>query len=201
MFGAKKRAHHRAQEEMRRQNEINNFNNAQNQARQALEDQMRQAREREARFERQNQVLMGQLQEMTIQNKQSIADQQTFYQGQLDQTRAASDAQIASLNDLMVQQQAGFDQQRVGFDQQYSLLQEQKVASDAALAEQQRIATNLGNAYVPQAQQSALAPAMADTAPAAAVRKAKDNELSRLAIVNRPMAGNAAMPLAGLQIA
>lgn len=194
MFGAKKRAHHRAQEEMRRQNEINNFNNSQNQARQALEDQMRQAREREARFERQNQVLMGQLQEMTIQNKQSIADQQTFYQGQLDQTRAASDAQIASLNDLMVQQ-------KVGFDQQYGLLQEQKVASDAALAEQQRIATNLGNAYVPQAQQSALAPAMADTAPAAAVRKAKDNELSQLAIVNRPMAGNAAMPLAGLQIA
>ena len=194
MFGAKKRAHHRAQEEMRRQNEINNFNNSQNQARQALEDQMRQAREREARFERQNQVLMGQLQEMTIQNKQSIADQQTFYQGQLDQTRAASDAQIASLNDLMVQQ-------RAGFDQQYGLLQEQKLASDAAFAEQKRIATNLGNAYVPEAQQSALAPAMADTAPAAAVRKAKDNELSQLAIVNRPMAGNAAMPLAGLQIA
>ena len=194
MFGAKKRAHHRAQEEMRRQNEINNFNNSQNQARQALEDQMRQAREREARFERQNQVLMGQLQEMAIQNKQSITDQQTFYQGQLDQTRAASDAQVASLNDLMVQQKAGFDQQ-------YGLLQEQKLASDAAFAEQKRIATNLGNAYVPQAQQSALAPAMADTAPAAAVRKAKDNELSQLAIVNRPMAGNAAMPLAGLQIA
>ena len=194
MFGAAKRAHHRAQEEMRRQNEINNFNNSQNQARQALEDQMRQAREREAKFERQNQVLMAQLQEMTIQNKQAITDQQTFYQGQLDQTRAASDAQIASLNDLMVQQ-------KTGFDQQYGLLQEQKVASDAAFAEQQRIATNLGNAYVPQAQQSALAPAMADTAPAAAVRKAKDNELSQLAIVNRPMAGNAAMPLAGLQIA
>ena len=194
MFGAQKRAHHRAQEEMRRQNEINNFNNSQNQARQALEDQMRQAREREAKFERQNQVLMAQLQEMTIQNKQAITDQQTFYQGQLDQTRAASDAQIASLNDLMVQQQTGFDQQ-------YGLLQEQKVASDAAFAEQKRIATNLGNAYVPQAQQSALAPAMADTAPAAAVRKAKDNELSQLAIVNRPMAGNAAMPLAGLQIA
>lgn len=194
MFGAQKRAHHRAQEEMRRQNEINNFNNSQNQARQALEDQMRQAREREAKFERQNQVLMAQLQEMTIQNKQAITDQQTFYQGQLDQTRAASDAQIASLNDLMVQQ-------KTGFDQQYGLLQEQKVASDAAFAEQKRIATNLGNAYVPQAQQSALAPAMADTAPAAAVRKAKDNELSQLAIVNRPMAGNAAMPLAGLQIA
>ena len=194
MFGAQKRAHHRAQEEMRRQNEINNFNDSRNRASQALEDQMREAREREAKFERQNQVLLGQLQEMTIQNKQAIADQQAFYQGQLDQTRAASDAQIASLNDLMVQQ-------KTGFDQQYGLLQEQKVASDAAFAEQQRIATNLGNAYVPQAQQSALAPAMADTAPAAAVRKAKDNELSQLAIVNRPMAGNAAMPLAGLQIA
>ena len=196
MFGAKRRAHHRAQEEMRRQNEINNFNNSQNQARQALEDQQRQAREREARFERQNQVLMGQLQEMTIQNKQSIADQQTFYQGQLDQTRAASDAQIASLNDLMVQQ-------RAGFDQQYGLLQEQKLASDAAFAEQKRIATNLGNAYVPQAERAALSPVLASDAGniASTARKAKDNELSSLSIINRPMAGNAAMPLAGLQIA
>ena len=181
---------------MRRQNEINNFNNSQNQARQALEDQMRQAREREAKFEQQNQVLMGQLQEMTIQNKQAIADQQAFYQGQLDQTRAASDAQIASLNDLMVQQKAGFDQQ-------YGLLQEQKVASDAAFAEQQRIATNLGNAYVPQAERAALSPVLASDAGniASTARKAKDNELSSLSIINRPMAGNAAMPLAGLQIA
>ena len=196
MFGAEKRAHHRAQEEMRRQNEINNFNNSQNQARQALEDQMRQAREREAKFEQQNQVLMAQLQEMTIQNKQAIADQQAFYQGQLDQTRAASEAQVASLNDLMVQQKAGFDQQ-------YGLLQEQKLASDAAFAEQQRIATNLGNAYVPQAEQSALAPVLASDAGnvAGTARKAKNNELSQLSIINRPMAGNAAMPLAGLQIA
>ena len=196
MFGAKKRAHHRAQEEMRRQNEINNFNNSQNAARQALEDQMQQAREREAKFERQNQVLLGQLQEMTIQNKQAIADQQAFYQGQLDQTRAASDAQVASLNDLMVQQKAGFDQQ-------YGLLQEQKVASDAAFAEQQRIATNLGNAYVPQAERAALSPVLASDAGniASTARKAKDNELSSLSIINRPMAGNAAMPLAGLQIA
>jgi hypothetical protein len=187
MFGAAKRAHHRAQEEMRRQNEINNFNSSQARAQQALEDQMRQAREREARFEQQNQVLMAQLQEMTIQNKQAIADQQAFYDGQLTATREASEAQIASLNDLMVQQRTGFETQLA--------------ASQAAYDEQKRIATNLGNAYVPEAQQSALAPAMADTAPAAAVRKAKDNELSQLAIVNRPMAGNAAMPLAGLQIA
>ena len=172
---------------MRRQNEINNFNNSQARAQQALEDQMRQAREREARFEQQNQVLMTQLQEMTIQNKQAIADQQAFYDGQLTATREASEAQIASLNDLMVQQRTGFETQLA--------------ASQAAYDEQKRIATNLGNAYVPEAQQSALAPAMADTAPAAAVRKAKDNELSQLAIVNRPMAGNAAMPLAGLQIA
>ena len=196
MFGAAKRAHHRAQEEMRRQNEINNFNDSRNRASQALEDQMRQAREREAKFERQNQVLMAQLQEMTIQNKQAIADQQAFYQGQLDQTRAASDAQVASLNDLMVQQKAGFDQQ-------YGLLQEQKVASDAAFAEQQRIATNLGNAYVPQAERAALSPVLASDAGniASTARKAKDNELSSLSIINRPMAGNAAMPLAGLQIA
>ena len=196
MFGAQKRAHHRAQEEMRRQNEINNFHDTRNRASQAPEDQMRQAREREAKFEQQNQVLLAQLQEMTIQNKQAITDQQTFYQGQLDQTRAASDAQIASLNDLMVQQ-------KTGFDQQYGLLQEQKVASDAAFAEQQRIATNLGNAYVPQAERAALAPVLASDAGniASTARKAKDNELSSLSIINRPMAGNAAMPLAGLQIA
>ena len=48
MFGAQKRAHHRAQEEMRRQNEFNNFNDSRNRASQALEDQMREARERES---------------------------------------------------------------------------------------------------------------------------------------------------------
>ena len=200
MFGAAKRAHHRAQEEMRRQNEINNFNNSQRQAQQALEDQMRQAREREAKFEQQNRVLMQQLQEMTIQNKEAIASQQAFYDQQLADTRAASDAQIASLNDLMIQQKAGFDQQ-------YGLLQEQKLASDAAFAEQQRIARNIGNAYVPEAQASAQSPVLANEEMnvASTARKAKNNELSQLSIVSRPATGGGAAglggQLAGLQIA
>ena len=199
MFGAAKRAHHRAQEEMRRQNEINNFNNSQRQAQQALQDQMRQAREREARFEQQNKVLMQQLQEMTIQNKEQIANQQAFYEGQLAATKEASDAQIASLNDLMVQNQAAFDQQ-------YGVLQEQKAASDAAFAEQQRIARNIGNAYVPDAQASAQAPVLANEGSNTInARKSKNNELSQLSIVSRPATGGGASglggQLAGLQIA
>ena len=199
MFGAARRAHHRAQEEMRRQNAINNFNDSQRRAQSALEDQMRQAREREAKFEQQNRVLMAQLQEMTIQNKEQIANQQAFYEGQLAQTQAASDAQIASLNDLMVQQKAGFDQQ-------YGLLQEQKLASDAAFAEQQRIARNVGNAFVPEALASAQAPvSAADQSNTINSRKSKNNELSQLSIVSRPATGGGAAgvggQLAGLQIA
>jgi hypothetical protein len=199
MFGAAKRAHHRAQEEMRRQNEINNFNDSQRRAQSALEDQMRQAREREAKFEQQNRVLMQQLQEMTIQNKEAIANQQSFYEGQLAQTQAASEAQIASLNDLMIQQKSGFDQQ-------YGLLQEQKLASDAAFAEQQRIARNIGNAFVPQAQATAAAPVSgAEASNTINSRKAKNNELSQLSIVSRPATGGGAAglggQLAGLQIA
>ena len=199
MFGAAKRAHHRAQEEMRRQNAINNFNDSQRRAQQALEDQMRQAREREARFEQQNKVLMQQLQEMTIQNKEQIANQQAFYEGQLAATKEASDAQIASLNDLMVQNQAAFDQQ-------YGVLQEQKAASDAAFAEQQRIARNIGNAYVPDAQATAQAPVLANEGSNTInARKSKNNELSQLSIVSRPATGGGASglggQLAGLQIA
>lgn len=199
MFGAARRAHHRAQEEMRRQNAINNFNDSQRRAQSALEDQMRQAREREARFEQQNRVLMQQLQEMTIQNKEQIANQQSFYEGQLAETRAASEAQIASLNDLMVQQ-------KTGFDQQYGLLQEQKLASDAAFAEQQRIARNVSNAYVPEAQASAQAPVLAnEQSNTISSRKGKNNELSQLSIVSRPATGGGAAgvggQLAGLQIA
>ena len=199
MFGAKKRAHHRAQEEMRRQNEIRNFQQSQARAAEQLQEQMRIAREREARFEQQNQVLMAQLQEMTIQNKEQIANQQAFYEGQLAETRAASEAQVASLNELMVQQQAGFDQQ-------YGLLQEQKLASDAAFAEQQRIARNIGNAYVPEAQATAMAPVLAnDASNTINSRKSKNNDLSQLSIVSRPATGGGAAgvggQLAGLQIA
>ena len=199
MFGAAKRAHHRRVEEERRQNEIRNFQRAQQAAADALAQQQADARAREARFEEQNQVLMQQLQEMTIQNKEQIANQQAFYEGQLAQTQAASDAQIASLNDLMVQQKAGFDQQ-------YGLLQEQKLASDAAFAEQQRIARNVGNAFVPEALASAQAPvSAADQSNTINSRKSKNNELSQLSIVSRPATGGGAAgvggQLAGLQIA
>lgn len=188
MFGAAKRAHHRQQEEMRRQNEIRNFQDSQRRAAEALEAQMRAAREREAKFERQNQVLMGQLQQMTIQNQEAIANQKSFYEDQLAQSAAASEAQIASLNDLMLEQKTGFETQLA--------------ASEAAFAEQQRIARNIGNAYVPEAQATAQAPVLASDSGniASNARKAKNNELSSLSIVSRPgqAGGN---NLAGLQIA
>ena len=98
-------------------------------------------------------------------------------------------------------------QQKTGFDQQYGLLQEQKLASDAAFAEQQRIARNIGNAYVPEAQASAQSPVLANEEMnvASTARKAKNNELSQLSIVSRPATGGGAAglggQLAGLQIA
>ena len=195
MFGAAKRAHHRRVEEERRQNEIRNFQRAQQEAQDRLNAQQAEARAREARFEEQNKVLMQQLQDLTIQNKQQIADQQNFYTTQLNDARAAAEAQISSLNDLMVQQKSSFDQQ-------YGLLQQQKEAADAAYAEQQRIARNVGNAYVPEAQATAQAPVLASEATSITSnsRKAKNNELSSLSIVSRPGQGSG-NNLAGLQIA
>ena len=194
MFGAKKRAHHRAQEEMRRQNEINNFNRSLQESRDALAEQARIALEREARFEDQNKILLKQLDDMTIQNAQRIADQKNFFDQQLAAAQTSADNQISALNNLMIQQQAGFDQQ-------YGILYEQKMAADAAFAEQQRIARNVSNAYVPQSQASASAPVLSNDAASQlnATRKTKNNALSSLSIVSNPGAGGANQ--AGLQIA
>lgn len=195
MFGAAKRAHHAREEQMRRDTAIRNQYEAQQRAAQsALDQQMREAREREAKFERQNQILLQQLQDMTIQNQQAIDNQRSFYEQQNAQAQAAADAQIAGLNDLMVQNQAQFDEQ-------YGIMSAQYEAAQAAYLDQQRMAQNAARASVPGQQATATAPVVGDdTSLVQAGRKQANNNLSSLSIVGSP-SNNVRQPLAGLQIA
>lgn len=195
MFGAARRAHHAREEQMRRDTAIRNQYEAQQRGAQAaLDQQMREAREREAKFERQNQILLQQLQDMTIQNQQAIDNQRSFYEQQNAQAQAAADAQIAGLNDLMVQNQAQFDEQ-------YGIMSAQYEAAQAAYNDQQRMAQNAARASVPGQQATATAPVVGDdTNLVQAGRKQANNNLSSLSIVGSP-SNNVRQPLAGLQIA
>lgn len=195
MFGAARRAHHAREEQMRRDTAIRNQYEAQQRAAQAaLDQQMREAREREAKFERQNQVLLQQLQDMTIQNQQAIDNQRQFYEDQNAQAQAAADAQIASLNDLMVQNKAQFDEQ-------YGIMSAQYEAAQAAYNDQKRMAENAARASVPGQQATAASPVVGDQRSSVTeTRKQADNQLSSLSIVSNPTSANR-QQLAGLQIA
>lgn len=195
MFGAARRAHHAREEQMRRDTAIRNQYEAQQRSAQAaLDQQMREAREREAKFERQNQVLLQQLQDMTIQNQQAIDNQRQFYEQQNAQAQAAADAQIAGLNDLMVQNKAQFDEQ-------YGIMSAQYEAAQAAYLDQQRMARNAASASIPGQQATATAPTVGnDSSLVQTGRKQANNNLSSLSIVGSPNTGGR-QQLSGLQIA
>ena len=155
------------------------------------------AQEQTSAYNQRTDALTSQLEALRIQNQESIASITSGYEQQLAQSSANSQKQIASLNDLIIQNQNAFQQQ-------YDALESQRVAAEAAYEEQKRVSTNLANAYVPESQATATAPTLGGTAALNTKRKAKDNELSSLSIVsNVPsgLAGSNANPTAGLQIA
>lgn len=124
-----------------------------------------------------------------------------------------------TLQDLLIQQQTGFDEQiaglRQGYDQQinaltgqlgqaneaYAAAQQQmqsqlQAATAAAQAAEQR-AANMRNAFVPQANPSAMSVAYGDQRKTN--RNQANNQLSDLTIMSG--LGTASNPLAGLQLA
>ena len=119
-----------------------------------------------------------QIQSMQLDFSQQLADQQS-----------SADERIASLNDLMLQQQ---QQSESTFD----LLQQQSQAAQAAYQEQLRQANALAKAYVPTMESSASSAQLGDTRTGAS---ADTNSLSNLAIVSG--LGTNSNPLAGLQLA
>ena len=129
----------------------------------------------------------------------------TAQQSDFESTLAAQSAQsaesIGQLNDLFTTQYAGLESligtQQENFNSAQAFTNQQLASANAAfLAEQQR-AANLGNAYVPQANPTAMSIGYGDGR--TTKRRDVDNQLSDLTLMNG--LGTQSNPLAGLQLA
>ena len=127
--------------------------------------------------------------------------QQSSFDAALAAQSADSAASLGQLNDLFTTQYAGLEQQMAAQQQDFNNAQaftnqQLNAANNAFLREQQR-AANLGNAYVPQANPTAMSIGYGDGR--ATRRKQDDNQLSDLTLMSG--LGTQSNPLAGLQLA
>ena len=148
------------------------------------------AKVRQAAYEKRTNALNDQLAQLRIDS----AAQAKAYEAQLGETRETNAAQVKSLQDLIITNKDAYDTQAAA-------LAKQVTNAQAAADRQAQITANLGRAYVPDAQEAALAPVLSQGAVDAATRKKKDNELSALSIVPTPSSNTTAQQLSGLQIA
>jgi len=162
---------------------IKELRNDRNDLRDQLKEQQKQAQKLQEQYSAQTAALTQGIQQLQISQQQ-----------QADQFKAQADAyqaQNEGLNALLIQQKEASAQAAA---QAAAALAQAR----ADAAEQRRIATNLGNAYVPDAMAGAAAPSSSEGS-LDGKRKRKDNELSELSIVSDASANP--MAKAGLQIA
>ena len=140
-----------------------------------------------------------------VEQQNSFDTQQIAQQSSFDSALAAqseeSAASLGQLNDLFMAQYSGLEQQMAAQQQDFNNAQaftnqQLNAANDAFLREQQR-AANLGNAYVPQANPTAMSIGYGDGRTTR--RKQDDNQLSDLTLMSG--LGTQSNPLAGLQLA
>tara|TARA_B100000475_G_scaffold99036_1_gene72122 strand:+ start:345 stop:1580 length:1236 start_codon:yes stop_codon:yes gene_type:complete len=129
------------------------------------------------------------------------ATQQSSFDSALAAQSAESAASLGQLNDLFTAQYAGLESQMAAQQQDFNNAQaftnqQLQAANNAFLAEQQRSA-NLGNAYIPQANPTAMSIGYGDGRTTR--RKQDDNQLSDLTLMSG--LGTQSNPLAGLQLA
>ena len=148
------------------------------------------AKVRQAAYEKRTNALNDQLAQLRIDSEA----QAKAYEAQLGETRETNAAQVKSLQDLIITNKDAYDTQAAA-------LATQVTNAQAAADRQAKITANLGRAYVPDAQEVALAPVLSQGAVDSATRKKKDNELSALSIVPTPSSNTLAQQLSGLQIA
>lgn len=129
------------------------------------------------------------------------ATQQNNFDAALAAQSEESAASLGQLNDLFMAQYSGLEQQMAAQQQDFNNAQaftnqQLNAANNAFLLEQQR-AANLGNAYVPQANPTAMSIGYGDGRTTR--RKQDDNQLSDLTLMSG--LGTQSNPLAGLQLA
>lgn len=162
-----------------------------NEYRDQLKQQRKEAERRQKAYDAQQATLAQSVADLQIQQQQSsqyaqqlIAQQQANFAAEAQQRQDNFNKQLAQQEEAAAQAAA----------QAAAALAQAR----ADAAEQRRIATNLGNAYVPDAIAGATSPSTTEGS-LDGQRKRKDNELSELSIVTdasvNPMAKS------GLQIA
>jgi hypothetical protein len=127
--------------------------------------------------------------------RQKQIDDAAAYAEQMAAIQAEGDKNAAALQELMIQQQQGFDQQM-------ALQQQQLASADAAYKEQVRQAEALSRAYVPTLQPTANAAISGDyrtSSTSSTSSNTNSSTLSSLSILSDM--GSVAPSLVGLQIA
>ena len=131
----------------------------------------------------------------------TLATQQSDFEATLAAQAAESAASLGQLNDLFTTQYAGLESligtQQENFNSAQAFTNQQLASANAALLAEQQRSANLGNAYVPQANPTAMSIGYGDGRTTR--RKKDDNQLSDLTLMNG--LGTQSNPLAGLQLA
>ena len=150
-------------------------------------NRQRQAAAREAAYQQQTAAIQAQYATIAQQNQEAAEEAQARFEEQLSQSREASAATIAGLENLLIDQQNAAKAQA-------AQLAEQAAAAEQRYTSQLTRQARLDTAYVPENQPVASAPLVGDQ------RKPKTgtrtNTLSQLSIVSNP-GGNAVSAIKG----
>ena len=162
-----------------------------NEYRDRLKEQEREAKKRQQAYDQQQSQLSQSIVDLQIKQNEQAAAANAQFQAQSAQFAAQAQQAQDNFNKML-------DAQERRAAQAAAQAAAQLNQARAEAAEQRRIATNLGNAYVPDAIGGATGPSTTEGS-LDGTRKRKDNELSELSIVSdasvNPMAKS------GLQIA
>ena len=174
---------------------IRELRNDRNDLKDQLKKQGKQAKEERKQFISVTEELSAGISALQIQNQQQADQFNAAYTQQAASFEQSLADQSASFNALMIRQN---EQAAAAAAQAKAIADAQIAQAEAAAAEQRRIATNLGNAFVPDAIEGAMRPVKTEGSLDGA-RKKKNNELSELSIVSDASVNP--MAKAGLQIA
>lgn len=124
--------------------------------RNALQSQSNEAYAYQQDYESRLSELNKQLEALKLSNQQQIDAITGSFEQQLADARTAADAQIKSLNDLMLEQ-------RNQYEANFQLQQQQLSAAQLAYQNQLALTQNLSKAFVPSAEQTAAGVQAGDT--------------------------------------
>lgn len=161
----------------------------------ALQSQGNEGNKQYNEYEQRVDDLNGQINQLKRQNQGYIEDTTRQFSSQLDEIRLASDAQIKSLNDLLLNQRSQFES---AFAQQ----NEQLNAANLAYQSQMKLTENLSRAFVPASEKTAAGIQLGDQRSIQTNRQSsKLADLTKLNYFSAQQSSSPAQNAAGLMLA